>query len=73
MLLYKTTYEIQLNNDKPAKRYTCWNGSAKDSGAKRKQIRQTIGFVPNSIKSIKFAVPTDKTGLLKFLNSKYEE
>jgi hypothetical protein len=69
MLLYKTTYQVQNEKDEPVKTLTIWNGSAKDAGTARKRIRQTYGFIPNSVQSAKIDIPTDKAGLLKFLNS----
>ena len=69
MLLYKTTYQTQYEKDEPVKTHSIWNGSAKDAGSARKRIRQTLGFIPNSVQSAKIVVPTDKPSLLKFLNS----
>lgn len=71
MLLYKTTYQTQYVKQDPIKDHTIWNGSAKDAGSARKNVRQTLGFIPNSVKSIKVDVPTDKVGLLVFLNTGY--
>ena len=69
MLLYKTTYQTHYDKDEPVQTHTRWDGSAKDAGASRKKIRQTVGFIPNSVQSSKITVPTDKPSLLKFLNS----
>jgi len=71
MLLYKTTYQTQREKDKPVKTHSIWNGSAKDAGSSRKKIRQTYGYIPNSVQSSKIIVPTDKPSLLKFLNSDF--
>lgn len=68
MLLYKTTYQTQYVKQDPVTNHIIWNGSAKDAGAARKNIRQTLGFIPNSVQTAKIVVPTDKEGLLKFLN-----
>lgn len=68
MLLYKTTYQTKYEKDEPVTNHTIWNGSAKDAGSARKNVRQALGFIPNSVQSVKIDIKTDKVGLLKFLN-----
>lgn len=74
MLLYHTTYQTEvskIDGMKIVKTHSKWHGSAKDAGSYRRQSRQQEGYVPNSIQSAKIVVPTNKTELIKFLNSDF--
>ncbi len=67
MLLYKTVYQTEI--EKIVQTHSKWHGSAKDAGSFRKTSRQKYGYIPNSIQSAKIIVPTNKTDMIKFLNS----
>lgn len=72
MLFYKVTWQIEkgrIDNTKIVDTQIKWEPSAKDAGSTRKKARQMDGYIPNSIQTSKIAVPADKKGFLKFLNS----
>jgi len=67
MLLYKIIYKIESNTDTFAT-IIKWAGSGKEAGQIRKSARQKTGYVSNSVKTDKINVPTNKQGLIDFLN-----
>jgi hypothetical protein len=72
MLLYKVTWQIEkgrIDNTKIVDTLTKWEPSAKDAGSTRKKARQMDGYIPNSIQTSKIVVPSDKKGIINFLNS----
>jgi hypothetical protein len=74
MLLYKTTYQTKvtdIDQMKIVKTHAKWHGSAKDAGSYRAKCRKLDDYIPNSIQSQKIVVPSDKKGLLSFLNSDF--
>lgn len=68
MLLYKITYKIDSNTFATISEITEWVGSGKEAGKIRKSARQKTGYVSNSVKTDKINVPTNKQGLIDFLN-----
>ena len=71
MLLYKITYKQEVTSvlyDYEYSEITEWVGSGKEAGQIRKSARQKTGYVPNSVKTDKINVPTNKQGLIDFLN-----
>ena len=71
MLLYKVTWQIEktkIDKMKIVDTLTKWEPSAKDAGSTRKKARQMDGYIPNSIQTSKIVVPSDKKGIIKFLN-----
>jgi len=68
MLLYKITFktksngEIHVSNPK-------WVGSKSDASKKRAKIRSRHDYVPASVETEQIDVPTNKIGLLGFLNN----
>jgi hypothetical protein len=72
MVLYKVTWQIEkakINDTKIVDNLTKWTASAKDAGSCRKKARQMYGYISNSVQTSKIVVPTDKKGILLFLNS----
>ena len=67
MLLHKITYE-RINRFDEIEIKTKWVGSGKDAGAFRKVARQMNGYISNSIETKKIDVPTNKIGLIEFIN-----
>ena len=45
-----------------------FTASQKDAGAMRKEIRQSNGYVPNSVETIPVDIPTTKNDLVTVLN-----
>jgi len=45
-----------------------WVGSQAEAASLRKNVRQKHGYIPKSVGTKTINVPTDKRGLLKFLN-----
>ena len=68
MVLYKIIYRTDTHSLVTTREITKWAGSGKEAGQIRKQARQKIGYVPNSVKTDKIDVPTNKIGLIEFLN-----
>lgn len=68
MLLHKITYQAKQTRISGVTLITKWAGSGKDAGSIRKEARRSMGYVANSIQTSKVNVPTDKKGLLEFLN-----
>lgn len=72
MLLHLITYEVRYKGDADTEtasgRYGIIVGSQKEAGQRRKSIRQTVGYVPNSVETARIDVPNAKSGLLKVLN-----
>ena len=72
MLLYKVTWQIEktkIDKMKIVDTLTKWVASGKDAGSCRKKARQMDGYIPNSIQTSKIVVPSDKKGIINFLNS----
>jgi hypothetical protein len=69
MLLYKVTYQVQINKDDHVSLYKEWLGSKQTAGKHRAWARQRHGYIPNSIQTELINVPTKKDELIKFLNS----
>jgi hypothetical protein len=72
MMAYKITWQIKrlkLDDIKVVDTFFKWEGSAKDAGSTRKKARQADNYVPNSLKTEKINIPTNKVDLLKFLNT----
>ena len=63
MKLYLTTYIDDATNATDTQ--SCWDGTLSDAAKRRKQLK-AAGM--RSITTTEEAVPTDKPGLLKFLN-----
>ena len=71
MLLYKVTWQIEktkIDKMKIVDTLTKWVASGKDAGSCRKKARQEHGYIPKSVQTSKIVVPTDKKGIIKFLN-----
>jgi hypothetical protein len=68
MLLHKVTYEVLHTAGDKITLETRFAGSNKDAGIIRKEARQTFGFVPHSIETIRVDIPINKTGLIEVLN-----
>lgn len=71
MLLYKITYQVQINKDDHVSLHKQWEGSKADAGNFRAWARQRHGYIPNSVQTEKINVPTKKDELIKFLNSNF--
>lgn len=72
MLLYKITFktksngEIHVSNPK-------WVGSKSEASKERAWIRSRDHYVPASVETEQIDVPTNKKGLLGFLNRQYQK
>ena len=69
MLLYKITYQVQVNKEDNVSLHKEWVGSKSDAAKYRAWARQRHGYIPNSVQTEFINIPTDKKGLIKLLNS----
>jgi hypothetical protein len=69
MLLYKITYQVQINKDDHVSLHNQWEGSKAAAAKYRSWARGRHGYIPNSIQTQFINVPTKKDELIKFLNS----
>lgn len=60
-------YKIVGKNDEGTK--TVWTGSMADAGSTRASMVSNDGFTRKEIETYTVDVPTDKTGLLNWLNA----
>lgn len=65
MKLYKTTYIDDAASTEPDKYRAFWDGTKGDAASTRKQLKRDLC---RDITTTPVDVPTDKTGLLGFLN-----
>ena len=68
MLLYKITFQTKAFGE--TKTITRWVGSQADASAKRGKIRSRSDYIPSSVQTDKIDIPTNKKGLLAYLNLK---
>lgn len=68
MKLYKTYAEQQFGDPPTATTRTKWSGSQAEAASQRKYFNSNMKIPRDSIHTDEVDVPTDKKGLLNFLN-----